>query len=82
MGKLKNFTTKIELGNLEYYYRHWRFLGFDVFTYYSHQGAGWFRLFGREISWKDMNRHSLMFSERYGYTKYLKVGKYAIKKLC
>lgn len=51
------------------------------FIYYSRKDSGWFRLFGRGLSWKDLRVHSLNFSERYGYVKYLKLGNYAIRKL-
>ena len=36
---------------------------------------GWFRLFGVGLSWNT----KLKFSQRYGYKKYLKVGKYVIE---
>ena len=38
---------------------------------------GWFRLFGRGVKWKH-EEQGLMFSERNGYTKYLKIGKWVI----
>ena len=37
-------------------------------------GTGWFRIFGYGLKFKDLNRHSLLFSERNGYTKWLKMG--------
>ena len=39
--------------------------------------AGWFRLFGRGLKWKHESL-GLLFSERNGYTKYLKIGKWVI----
>jgi len=36
---------------------------------------GWFRLFGKGLRWKD-ETVSFMFSERNGYKKYLKIGKW------
>ena len=36
---------------------------------------GWFRLFGRGIKWKHESE-GLIFSEREGYRKYLKIGKW------
>lgn len=39
--------------------------------------AGWFRLFGKGIKWKHENL-GLLFSERNGYRKYLKLGKWII----
>jgi len=39
--------------------------------------TGWFRLFGRGLKWKHESL-GLLFSERNGYTKYLKIGKWII----
>jgi len=39
--------------------------------------TGWFRLFGRGLKWKHENL-GLLFSERNGYKKYLKIGKWII----
>jgi hypothetical protein len=41
---------------------------------FSQKGIGWFRVFGIGISWKDTRIHPLMFSERYGYCKGLRIG--------
>jgi hypothetical protein len=38
------------------------------------KGAWWFRVFGIGISWKDVRLHRLLFSERNGYYKGLKIG--------
>lgn len=42
---------------------------------------GWFRVFGRGIAWKNLAVHPLIFSERNGYTKHLKIGKWSFKYL-
>ena len=41
---------------------------------------GWFRLFGRGLAWKHKSM-GLSFSERYGYTKYIRIGKWIVKYL-
>ena len=41
-------------------------------------GMGWFRIFGIGVSWKDTTRHELIFSERYGHTRPLRVGAWRI----
>ena len=42
--------------------------------------TSWFRLFGCGLMWKHESK-GLRFSERNGYTKYLKLGKWIIKWL-
>ena len=42
--------------------------------------TSWFRLFGRGLMWKHQDK-GLRFSERYGYTKYLKLGKWIVEYL-
>jgi len=37
---------------------------------------GWFRLFGVGLKWKHSYKVGLTFSERNGYRKYLKIGKW------
>lgn len=44
-------------------------------------GIYWFRIHGIGISIKDVNKHSLLFSERNGYTKTLRIKNYSIKLL-
>ena len=41
-------------------------------------GAGWFRLFGYGIGWKDTRHFRLTFSERNGYKKYLMLGPWSL----
>ena len=45
---------------------------------YVINGAGWFRLFGYGIGWKDTRRFSLTFSERNGYKKHLMLGPWSL----
>lgn len=42
---------------------------------------GWIRIFGYGFTWKDSYKQELLFSERNGYTKYLKLGKWIFKAL-
>jgi hypothetical protein len=37
--------------------------------------SGWIRIFGNGFYWKH-EKHGLMFTERYGYRKVVKIGKY------
>ena len=48
------------------------------FNSWRGKDGGWFRLFGYGLTWKH-ERAGLMFSERNGYTKYCKIGKWIIK---
>ena len=52
-----------------------------AFYYHKSDGFFWFRLLGFGICIKDTTKHKLLFSERYGYTGGLKIGKYYIKFL-
>jgi hypothetical protein len=38
------------------------------------KGIWWFRVFGVGLSWKDIRLHPLVFSERNGYRKGLRLG--------
>jgi hypothetical protein len=42
------------------------------------RGLGWMRLFGLIITWRDLKKNKLTFSQRYGYKKYIKIGKWVI----
>ena len=42
--------------------------------------SSWFRLFGRGLMWKHID-NGLRFSERYGYKKYLRIGKWIVEYL-
>ena len=50
----------------------------NVWSYYYNNGYGWFRLFGKGLKWKNSLIHGLNFSERNGYSKVLKIGKWNI----
>lgn len=52
-----------------------------LFSLYSNNGFKWFRLFGKGLVFKDINKHNLLFSERYGYKKYFKINKWLIKTI-
>lgn len=47
-------------------------------TYYTYDDGGWFRLFGFGLYWKDVNKNPLLFSERNGYVKNIRLGKWFI----
>jgi len=53
-----------------------RILNRDIFSFYSIEGLGWFRIFGYGIRWKDITKHFLFFSERNGITKYFQIKNY------
>lgn len=61
----------------------WRKMKMVVRPLTWHRGDGifWFRIFGRGIVIEDRTKKRALFSERYGYTKWLRLGKWAIKKL-
>jgi len=42
---------------------------------------GWVRIFGYGIAWKNLRQHSLIFSERYGYVKTVRIGRFSFKWL-
>lgn len=50
-------------------------------SWYVEGGAGWFRLFGYGIYWRDSHKTRLSFSERYGYVKVFRIGRLAIRFL-
>jgi len=53
-----------------------------LFTvYHVGDGSGWFRLFGAGIAWKDTTRWALSFSERNGYVKMIRLGKWMLRYL-
>lgn len=52
-----------------------------VFVKYKDAGFWWFRIFGYGICNKNFKVHGLLFSERNGYTKTLKIGNWSFKIL-
>jgi hypothetical protein len=53
----------------------------SIITYNKGKGIFWIRFFGIGFSVKNTNIVPLIFSERNGYTKSIKVGKYYISYL-
>lgn len=41
-------------------------------------GFGWVRLFGVGVIWKDYSRHKMLFSEREGDSRRLRVGSWGL----
>lgn len=57
--------------------RKLRLFGCTFFMSNSYKYAGWFRFMGIGLRWKHESI-GLFFSERQGYTKYIKIGKWII----
>jgi hypothetical protein len=57
---------------------HWRLGSISFWAFYCVDGLGWFRLFGIGLHWKDTSRHMMLFSERNGYKKAIKIGSWQI----
>lgn len=55
-----------------------RLFGVTCWASSINRKGGWLRIFGYGLTWKH-ETEGLMFSERMGYTKYLKIGKWIIK---
>ncbi len=55
--------------------------GYMIFILSFNNTIGWFRLFGAGIHWKNIEKRSLLSSERNGYTKTLTIGKWRIRFL-
>lgn len=52
-----------------------------MLTYHKTKGMFWIRLFGTGLMVKNIKIHPLLFSQRYGYVKGIKIGKYWIQFL-
>ena len=50
---------------------------YNIWTSVHGSKWGWFRIFGYGLKWKHESR-GLLFSERNGYKKYIKIGKWYI----
>lgn len=76
MGKKNNFKIKLKKS------KGYKLRLFNVTLWESNYfvNAGWFRLFGIGIKWKQ-EKLGYLFSERNGYKKYFKVGKWVISYL-
>lgn len=44
-------------------------------------GNVWFRLFGKGLRFADRSKHKALFSERNGYEKVIRIGKWSVKFL-
>lgn len=52
-----------------------------VWSHCIYDGGLWFRVFGRGLSISDKVKNPPLFSERYGYKKVIRIGKWGIKFL-
>ena len=52
-----------------------------MFSCYSERGLFWFRIFGRGLVVKDVRLHPLLFSERHGYQRMIRIGPWVIRYL-
>lgn len=52
-----------------------------VVTHYHCPGLFWIRVFGRGFVVKDLRQHPLLFSERYHYRRYWRVGHWMVRWL-
>jgi hypothetical protein len=49
-----------------------------LLAYYKTDGLFWFRIFGYGAVIKNIRKHQLLFSERMGYKKFLKIGNWVV----
>lgn len=54
-------------------YKVKRLVNGGILSWYVSDEMGWVRIFGYGISWKNVDRVNLNFSERYGYTTYWQI---------
>ena len=52
-----------------------------ILKYHIGDGLFWIRIFGEGVHIKDLTKHDLIFSERNGWTKTIRIGKWNIKWL-
>ena len=52
-----------------------------IFSYYFEKKFGWIRIFGLGVKYKHIPTHPLLFSERNGYIKMLKINNWCVSKL-
>jgi hypothetical protein len=57
------------------------FRQYGFFCSHKSDGYLWFRLLGYGLHFKNINKHPLLFSERYGYKKRLQLGGWSIRVL-
>ncbi len=53
----------------------------SVFSKYRRKGFWWFRIFGYGLHGKDITKNDLTFSERNGFSRHLKIGRWSFKWL-
>lgn len=57
-------------------------IGKTIFYLYRRKGFFWFRFFNkRGLAGKDLRKHDLLFSERYGHTRHYKIGHWSFTLL-
>ena len=49
-----------------------------ILSYYYENRFGWFRIFGIGLKFKDITIHKMLFSEKNGYSKNIKIGNWLI----
>ena len=49
---------------------------FPVFCYHRCKGLWWFRVFGYGLHYKNVRLHPPLFSERHGFRRKLKLGRF------
>jgi hypothetical protein len=57
-----------------------RLFGVTCWASIHSKKCSWFRIFGRGLMWKHID-NGLRFSERNGYKKYLRIGKWIVEYL-
>lgn len=50
-------------------------------SWHRYDGGLWFRVFGLGLSIADRSKHPALFSERNGYEKVLRIGKWVVRGL-
>jgi len=78
-NKFKNYfvKTKIDENTTQYVLS---LFGIILWVSTHSKKCGWFRIFGKGLKWKHIN-NGLIFSERNGYRKYLRINKYFLSLL-
>ena len=55
-----------------------RLFGIHIASILIADRKGWLRLFNKGIYWKDARKYDLVFSERYGRKRFIRIGNYLI----
>jgi hypothetical protein len=56
-------------------------LGYNLFYLYYDDKSGWFRIFGKGLSFKLLSKHGLKFSERLDEKRYIEIHGWIIQSL-